>query len=133
MLVYLALHATKTPANTLEIASAEKISKDYVEQILTRLRTAGLVTSHRGIKGGFSLARDPKDVTVRDIVEFTEGKISIAPCLKGDTECGMSTSCATQSVWEATNNSINQVLSSYTIHDLCQSVRDRKNILSFNI
>lgn len=131
MLVYLALTARERPANTQEIAQAEGISKDYVEQILTRLRTAGIVTSHRGIKGGFSLAKEPDQITVKEIVELTEGAISIAPCIKGD--CNRSSQCATQVVWDAANKAIEKTLSSFTVQDLCRLSKENKSSLSFEI
>ena len=131
MLVYLALNARDRPANTQEIANAEGISKDYVEQILTRLRTAGVITSHRGIKGGFSIAKDPAKITVKEIVELTEGEISIAPCLKGD--CSRSTHCATQVVWDAANKAIEETLASFTVQDLCKMSKENSDSLSFQI
>jgi Rrf2 family protein len=131
MLVYLAINARDRPANTQEIAKAEGISKDYVEQILTRLRTAGVVTSHRGIKGGFSIAKDPEKITVKEIVELTEGKISIAPCIKDD--CDRSSLCATQVVWSAANKAIEETLAAFTVQDLCQMTKDNSESLSFQI
>jgi len=131
MLVYLALNARERPANTQEIASAEGISKDYVEQILTRLRTAGVVTSHRGIKGGFSIARNPEDITLKEIVELTEGSISIAPCIKGD--CNRSSQCATQVAWDAANNAIEKSLASFNIEDLCKLSKENQSTISFQI
>lgn len=131
MLVYLTINAGERPANTAEIAEAEGISKDYVEQILSRLRTAGIVMSHRGIKGGFSIAKDPKEITVKEVVEVTEGQISVAPCLKDD--CRRSTQCATQAVWEALNKNIQETLAGFTIEDLCIISRDNQDTISFHI
>jgi Rrf2 family cysteine metabolism transcriptional repressor len=102
-----------------------------VEQILTRLRTAGIITSHRGIKGGFSIAKDPAKITVKEIVELTEGEISIAPCLRGD--CNRSTQCATQVVWDAANNAIEDTLASFTVEDLCKMTKENSDSLSFQI
>ena len=58
IMVYLALCNPDEPARKQEIAEAEGIPADYVEQILTKLRTAGLVKSRRGAGGGFQLRRD---------------------------------------------------------------------------
>lgn len=131
MLVYLAKHTQEKPANTAEIAEAEGISKDYVEQILSRLRTAGIVTSHRGIKGGFSIARNPGDILIKEIVELTEGAVSVAPCLRED--CNRASQCATQVVWNAMNESIVNTLSQFTLKDLCRISKENENTLSFQI
>lgn len=55
------------------LAESEKISSNYLVQILNDLRTAGLVESRRGKKGGYILARDPSEITLGDIVRATEG------------------------------------------------------------
>ncbi|MFT5471456.1 MAG: Rrf2 family cysteine metabolism transcriptional repressor [Verrucomicrobiales bacterium] len=55
------------------LAESEKISSNYLVQILNELRTAGLVESRRGKKGGYILARDPADITLGDVVRATEG------------------------------------------------------------
>lgn len=131
MLAYLASTSTKKPANTSDIAEAEGISKDYVEQILTRLRTSGIVTSHRGINGGFSLARDPKDISILEVVEKTEGPISIAPCIK--EECNRSSQCATQKIWDAANKCLEKTLASYTVEDLSRMAAENSANISFQI
>lgn len=58
-----------------DLAEAEKISPNYLVQILNELRTAGLVASKRGKLGGYVLARDPEEVTLEDIVKATEGAL----------------------------------------------------------
>ncbi len=131
MLVYLAINAQEKPASTTQIAHAEGISKDYVEQILSRLRAAGIVASHRGIKGGFSIARDPSDITVKEVVELTEGTISVAPGTKED--CNRASQCATQTVWDAVDKSIEDTLSQFSISDLCKLFKENQSTLSFQI
>ena len=64
-MICLARFGVKAPARKQDIARAEDISADYVEQILMKLKAAGLVRSHRGTRGGFSLARDPAEISVR--------------------------------------------------------------------
>lgn len=55
------------------LAESEKISPNYLVQILNELRTAGLVQSKRGKNGGYFLARDPAEITLEDIVRASEG------------------------------------------------------------
>src|SRR5512140_1176326 len=66
--LHLAKRATEGPVAGRELAERERLPADYVEQILLRLRRAGIVTSTRGAKGGYVLARDPLDVSVREVI-----------------------------------------------------------------
>lgn len=84
---------------TSEIAAAEKISADYVAQILISLKRAGLVDSQRGMQGGFTLARSASEISVADVIEAAEGPLSLAPCSSKRQDCERASLCVTQSVW----------------------------------
>src|SRR5688572_33128625 len=60
------------PVAARELADVERLPADYVEQILLRLRRAGLVESVRGARGGYYLARDPSTISVRDVMTASE-------------------------------------------------------------
>src|SRR5207249_1755482 len=68
----LAKRAGQGPVAARELAEHERLPHDYVEQILLRLRRAGLVDSVRGAKGGYHLAREPQAITVKDVIEASE-------------------------------------------------------------
>jgi len=70
--VNLARRAGQGPVAARELAEQERLPHDYVEQILLRLRRAGLVDSVRGAKGGYHLAREPHVITVKDVIEASE-------------------------------------------------------------
>jgi Rrf2 family protein len=134
IMIYLALHQDGPPARKQEIADAEGISTDYVEQILLQLKTAGLVKSHRGVKGGFSLSSDPDRVTVADVLAVTEGSTELAPCRKEN--CARASDCVTRPVWEKASEAIKQTFSGVTIGDLARRSdrqRDTKCPWSFEI
>ena len=63
------------PIRTYEIAEAQRISPRFMEIILNELKHDGFVESRRGNKGGYMLARDARDLTVREIIEYIEGPI----------------------------------------------------------
>src|SRR3989442_3622816 len=82
--VNLAKRAGQGPVAARELAEQERLPHDYVEQILLRLRRAGLVDSVRGAKGGYHLAREPQVITVKDVIEASkhvtfEGNCHIHP------------------------------------------------------
>lgn len=122
IMVYLAMTASDAqPARKREIADAEGITPDYVEQILMRLRTADLVRSYRGVKGGFTLARDAAGITVTDILKAVEGPISVVPCI--DEDCKRSTACATRPVWKRANEALEKVFGETTVGDMARDCR----------
>jgi len=120
IMVYLATQEANNTARKQDIAESESISPDYVEQILIRLRAGGLVMSHRGARGGFSLACDPRRTSVMDVLEATEGPLEIAPCR--DTRCDRGTHCVVQGVWEKAASALKGVLSKVLIADLAAKV-----------
>jgi Rrf2 family protein len=106
-----------------ELADTERLPADYVEQILLRLRRAGLVESTRGAKGGYVLARDPESLTVRDVMAASERQTFELNCESHPVDpdrCGSSASCAIRPVWVSLQKRIDQFLDSVTVADLLQ-------------
>ena len=122
ILVRLALSDTTAPVRKQAISQVEGIPADYVEQILTKLRIAGLVVSRRGLKGGFGLARDSKDINVMQVLEAAEGPLSLAPCLD-DGGCGRISSCVTRPLWQRANDLLKDFFSAQTIAQLAGEAR----------
>ena len=73
----LSKHERETPMQIKEISSNANIPQNYLEQLLSKLRRAELVTSIRGAKGGYILAHEPEDIKVLDILVALEGDINI--------------------------------------------------------
>jgi Rrf2 family protein len=119
-----------------EIARQEGISEKYLGQIIIPLRASGLVASHRGAHGGYSLGRPPSEITVRDVVEALEGAIAPVPCLDpaagaGKAECAgeadgspRATSRAAARVWRKLHDQIVDTLGSFTLQALAREARD---------
>ncbi len=125
----LALRRTAAPVAVAEIASAQDIPARFLETILNELRHAGLVISHRGNAGGYSLAAPAEKTTVADIVEAMEGPISVVAAhdnggANGRYLCGDS---AFEEFWGAVNNSISQVCRQTNLADLVQQERISEN------
>lgn len=99
-----------------EIAEAEGISEGYVEQILVALKAAGLVRSHRGKVGGFSLTRDSSEITIAEVVEAMEGKLELSPCLSAG--CKRQEDCSARPVWKEAGSAMRDVLEKTSIADI---------------
>lgn len=133
ILVYLASRESAHPASRSEIADAEGISPAYIEQVLRSLKAAGLVKSRRGAKGGFLLGKSPETITVADIVEATEGALSLAPCLAED--CERASSCVVRSVWKRAGEALRRELARTAIEDMAKQLKysRRSGTVTFEI
>ncbi len=104
------------PVSKKRIAEQEGISTDYIEQIIVPMKNAGLVSSVRGLRGGFRLAKDPADITVFDILAASEGDINLVGCLAEG--CSRSDSCVAQRVWQGASDELREYFSKITLKEL---------------
>jgi Rrf2 family protein len=123
--VICALHLAKRledgPVTGRDLAAREALSADYVEQILIRLRRAGLLVSTRGAKGGYSLSRSPEAITVREIIAASELATFDLHCVShpiGDERCSDSQNCSIRPVWMMLQRRIDDALDSVRLSDL---------------
>lgn len=114
----LALHYQEGALSLTHIAAAQEISEKYLELLFASLRTAGLVQSQRGARGGYTLARPPEQITLRGIFDVLEGPEPYAPCTVDHNTCHRWATCATQDVWAQMYEASMQVLQSLTLADL---------------
>lgn len=101
-----------------DIAERWSIPAPYLDQLLTTLRKAGLVSSVRGPQGGHMLARPASNITVNDVFEALEGPLAPIDCLEENPRCSFSRTCAIQDVWSEVQTSVARLLTSVTIADL---------------
>lgn len=120
-----ALHLAKRggdgPTPARDMAEREDLPADYVEQILLKLRRAGLVASVRGAKGGYHLARDPATITVRDVIEAAENRTFQVYCdahRVNAQRCGPDGRCSIRPVWRELQRRIDDMLASVSLSDL---------------
>ncbi|HAB61410.1 MAG TPA: transcriptional regulator [Lachnospiraceae bacterium] len=124
-MVDLAINYGKSPISIKSISSRQNISEYYLEQLFSVLRKAELIKSIRGANGGYILAKDPKEITVYQVLEVLEGPIEISTCLDSDG-CNNIDCCATRIVWKKIKDSIDSVTMAITLQDI---VDDYFNIL----
>ena len=109
------------PVNGREIARQERLPADYVEQILLRLRRAGVITSTRGARGGYVLARPPAEISIRDVIHASELETFDLHCVSHPVEeerCSASHSCSIRPVWQLLQQKIDDVLEGIRLSDL---------------
>jgi Rrf2 family protein len=119
--VHLARHGVVRPQPAREIAEREGLPPDYVEQILLKLRRAGLVKSMRGAKGGYLLSRPPERVTVRDVIDAAESRTFEVNCEVypiNAQRCRSPQGCAIRPLWRALQRRIDDFLEGVSLADL---------------
>jgi Rrf2 family protein len=119
-----------------ELADAERLPPDYVEQILLRLRRAGLVESVRGAKGGYFLGRDPGQITVRDVMTASERQTFEVNCETHPVHadrCNPSGTCSIRPVWQALQRRVDDLLSSVTLADLMKDEAQVQELISIGV
>lgn len=129
--LHLARRIGEGPVTGREIAARERLPVDYVEQILLRLRRAGIVKSTRGARGGYALAKAAADVSVRDVIAASELQTFDLHCVTHPVEeerCSASHACSIRPVWMLLQQKIDAVLDGVHLSDLLHEeseVRER--------
>ena len=110
------------------IAERQHISEGYLEQLMAKLKKAGLVTSTRGALGGYNLAKEPEEISVGDILRALEGSLKAVECagLESSESCQESEFCVTKYVWKRMNESITRTVDEMKLSDL---VAERNRVL----
>lgn len=117
------------PIELREIARRENISLKYLEQVIIPLRTAGLVKSIRGSKGGYSLAKPPSEISLNDLVEILEGPVNLAECVKDSKACQRSPICVTRDIWRETSEAIHKIFRSITLEEMVNRRKEKEGVI----
>jgi Rrf2 family protein len=107
-----------------DIAREEEISEKYLSQIIIPLRGAGLVSSSRGAHGGYTLAKSPVEITLRQIVEPLEGDC-LADCVNNPAACTRVPTCASRDVWSMLGGKMYETLGGITLEQLLHREQDK--------
>ena len=127
----LAMYAKKEPVSLSDVAERQNISISYLEQLIAKLKKAGIVQSTRGAQGGYALAKAPEDISVGEILRALEGSLSPVDCSavdgEGETECSASNFCVTKYVWKRINDSINDTVNNMFLSELLEESNNVKS------
>jgi FeS assembly SUF system regulator len=102
-----------------ELADASRVPLPTASKILKEISRAGLVISHRGRHGGYSLARPAGEIAVSEIIAALEGPVALTECGEvGGGSCGIEESCPARGHWSAINDTIQRALGGLTLSAL---------------
>lgn len=105
--------------SAVEIAAATHIPPPTASKVLKALVRADLLTSHRGARGGYGLARAAAEISVAEVIEALEGPIALTSCVEnGGHDCGIEHLCQTRSSWHRINDAIRGALDGITLADM---------------
>ena len=129
----LGLNYGEGPVYLKEISQKEEISEKYLSQLALFLKSAGLISSVRGVRGGYVLNRKPSQIKLLEVIKALEGDLNLVPCIQDVPGCSKIAVCATREVWLRMENALKDVLNSITLEDLISVYKEKATNLSYQI
>ena len=124
----LAMNSGKGPVPLRDLASRQEISAKYLEQLLIPLKSAGLVKSVRGARGGYLLAREPELISLYDVVRSLEGPMAPVECVEDPNYCDRMGGCTVHLVWGEMGKMLVDFLSNMSLADLVERQKEKDRI-----
>ncbi len=111
--------AGAAPLSASQIAEGTALPEPTVAKVLKQMASGGLVTSSRGVNGGYVIARAAEDISVFDIVSVIEGRLSLTACVEGHEEpCALHGACAMTGRWNVVNAAVRKAFETITLADM---------------
>lgn len=114
---YLTKNPQRRDAKT--ISEETRIPLRFSLKILRELVAEGLVCSYKGAKGGYTLAKPPEEITLRQVIELVEGPYMLSRCQKEEYSCGRA-HCKLHKIYEKISEDVRRELDSYTFQMICE-------------
>jgi Rrf2 family protein len=92
--------------------------KNILEQIITQLNKAHFVQSARGAQGGYKLSKDPRSITVGEVLRIMEGSLAPVSCLEKGQRCTRASNCVTLVLWKEIQDAVDKIVDNTTLADL---------------
>ena len=124
----LALTSENEAVSISSIAARQSLSESYLEQLMGKLRKAGIVKSIRGAQGGYRLGRPPEEISVGDILRALEGDLDPVDCMAlkhKEGGCVGQDACVTRYVWQKISDSINETVDGILLSTLLAESRQK--------
>jgi Rrf2 family protein len=93
-----------------EIAREMCVPRTFLAKIVQKLARAKIIKSHRGVRGGFRLARRPRDISLLDVMEAVEGPVAMNVCALDRALCGLGPDCPLQPTWVEVRKKVEGIL-----------------------
>ena len=103
-----------------EISQAQEIPEKFLAKIFQSLSRSGLVRSHRGVRGGFTLGRKPEEITIKEVLESIQGPYHLLKCIPEPDLCNKSEMCALRELLVIAETKLISVFEQHTLADLAR-------------
>jgi FeS assembly SUF system regulator len=110
--------APDAQSSASDLAAAARIETPTAAKVLKTLASAGLVSSRRGAAGGYRLARDPRHITMADVVAAMEGPIGMTECVTHEGACGHEPHCGVRANWRKISKAVETALAGVSLADM---------------
>lgn len=119
LLTGIARKPLETTYTARDLAETSRLPLPMVSKVLKLLAREGVLASHRGVKGGYSLARHPGEISVADIIHALEGPIALTNCVEHAPGCcGFESGCTVRVHWELINAAVVGSLQAITLEEM---------------
>ncbi|MCC6300431.1 MAG: Rrf2 family transcriptional regulator [Anaerolineales bacterium] len=105
-ILHLARAKTGERISTSQVAKEQKIPPSFLAKIISQLAVAGLLHTSRGAHGGITLAREPSQITLLEVIEAIDGPIQLNMCVEQNGACPFEEGCPLQPIWCDTQNEL---------------------------
>lgn len=116
-----------------DIAEKERFSMPYVEKILQKLRSARIVVSHQGKKGGYALARPPSAITLKEVIDALEGAtfdVYCEPEIREHIVCTHLCMCGIRPIWAKTKELLDEFYRSITLEMIAKEEKETEALIT---
>ena len=121
----IAYNSSGLPVQVKDIAKRQELPLKFLEQIFYKLKKADFIKSQRGKHGGYVLTKDPREITVGDIVRAVDEQFDLVCCVSDTKTCSRAGQCPTRPVWEETSRRVQEYLDTVTIANLCEDAKNK--------
>jgi Rrf2 family protein len=129
----LALHYGEGAVSLKDVAKRQEISEKYLWHLIPPLKNAGLINSIRGSHGGYVLAKPPRLISVKEILQILEGSMCLVECTDQPSLCKRSTNCVAREVWAEVTDRMLEALESFTLEGMIEKEKRKREVISYSI
>ncbi len=106
------------PVPISAISNSQEISGKYLEQLVGSLRRKALISSRKGVHGGYTLTRPPAEITLWEIISALDGETELVECVAHPEICDRAPECCTRSIWTLLGKSLHSFWDGFSLQDL---------------
>ncbi len=133
LIIDIAVNGANGPVLLKDISKRQQISEKYLSQIVIQLKNLGLLTSVRGSKGGYNLAKKTSQITLLDIITAAEGSVCLVDCVDDEKSCKRASRCVSRDIWRNLARGVKDMMRSITLESMVESQKKITNNIVYQI